>query len=293
MSRRCLIRIAIILWLVVGLFVAPIGTVRSEPAAPTSSTIYDLYRRLEAGQLIPPKSGAFRKPTRPTVYLTFDDGPSKLTERALDILRKENVKATFFILGVNAPKHPSTLRRIHREGHALGNHTYNHRYSQLYSRGFTAFWGQLGAAERSIYNITGVKPRLVRAPGGTPAHFDPFYYYYLQEAGYLVHDWDIDCSDANPTGTKASTIVRTVKSFALKKEMTVLMHDGDGHQETIKALPEVIRYFRSKGYTFAALTPQVRPVQFPVKQQKWDRNVTLPEFADWVTKVRAHAKQWK
>ena len=68
-----------------------------------------------------------------TMYLTFDDGPSEEnTERVLDILKKRNIQATFFLVGENVERHPEIVRRIVREGHSIGIHCYKHDYKTLY-----------------------------------------------------------------------------------------------------------------------------------------------------------------
>lgn len=102
-----------------------------------------------------------------TVYLTFDDGPSDLTGQVLDILKKNKIGATFFVLGEQVKKYPQLISRIYEEGHAIGNHTYDHNYTELY-QSFPAFWDQIKETEEEIHLITGERPQLVRAPGGRP-----------------------------------------------------------------------------------------------------------------------------
>ena len=218
-------------------------------------------------------------PTKPTVYLTFDDGPSKLTPKVLDILRSEGVPATFFVLGEQAKAHPELIKRIIKEGHALGNHSYNHEYKQLYS-GYEQFIGQILATENILNDIAGIRPKLVRAPGGTYTNFDALYFANLKEAGYILFDWNIDSGDALRKNVPMKEIVAKVKKPALQHETIVLMHDGGGHEETVKALPEIIHYFKNRGYAFAAITPEVKPVQFPIaKHLKWNRGTSSADLA--------------
>ena len=105
----------------------------------------DLYQKLKTGKR-PQSEKTYETPEQPTVYLTFDDGPSKLTSQVLDILDKENVKATFFALGEQAQAHPELVKRIVQDGHTLGNHSYNHIYKELYSD-FQTFWDQIQRSE--------------------------------------------------------------------------------------------------------------------------------------------------
>lgn len=220
------------------------------------------------------KPPAYAVPSQPTVYLTFDDGPSKLTPKVLDILRSEGVPATFFVLGEQAKAQPELIKRIVEEGHALGNHTYNHVYKQLYSS-YEQFLGQVQATEDILNDIVGIRPKLVRAPGGTYTNFDALYFANLKQAGYILFDWNIDSGDALRKNVPMKEIVAKVKKSALQHETIVLMHDGGGHEETVKALPEIIHYFKNKGYAFASITPEVKPVQFSLaKYLKWNRGTS-------------------
>ncbi|MFF2909579.1 polysaccharide deacetylase family protein [Paenibacillus sp. NPDC057934] len=198
-----------------------------------------------------------------TVYLTFDDGPSKITREVLDILQKEGVKATFFVLGNAAKSHPELINAIWEQGHAIGNHSYDHDYHNLYS-GFTAFWNQIKQTENIIREITGERPRLVRAPGGTSGHFDDTYFQLLNQAGYLVMDWTVDSGDSRRKGVPAAEILRESTKDLTSPEVVLLLHDGGGHGESAKALPQIIARYKAAGYTFKVLDDSVKPVQFRV-----------------------------
>lgn len=99
---------------------------------------------------------------QPIVYFTFDDGPSKLTPKVLDILKEHDVKATFFVLGEQAEAREDTVRRVAAEGHALGNHTFDHKYRKLYNS-FEQFFSQVKATDEVLKRITGKSVRLLRA----------------------------------------------------------------------------------------------------------------------------------
>ena len=130
-----------------------------------------------------------------------------------------------------------------------------------------------------LERITGERVALLRAPGGTAENFDAFYYFYLTIAGYKLHDWNVDSGDSRRKGVPASEIVANVKKAPLKHEMNVLLHDGAGHEETVKALPEIIEYFLERGYRFAALSEEVKPVVFQTKKSKWTRRTDEKEHA--------------
>lgn len=220
-----------------------------------------------------PKGVSRSAKAKPVVYLTFDDGPSGYTEDVLDILKRERVKATFFVLGEHVERYPETVKRIAEEGHAIGNHTYNHKYEQLYGS-FGEFARQVVETDKAIERAAGVKTRLLRAPGGTHRNFDEAYFRALDEAGFIVVDWNVDSGDSRRIGVPADEIVANVKASRLSERTVVLLHDSSIHQETVKALPDIIRYYRAKGYTFAALEQQASPVVFPVADSiKWKRDM--------------------
>lgn len=201
-----------------------------------------------------------------TVFLTFDDGPSALTGKVLDILKKNNIRATFFVLGEQVKRYPELLRRIHEEGHAIGNHSYDHHYTELYS-GFPAFWNQIKRTEEEVYAVTGVRPQLVRAPGGTAGHFDDTYFRLMKLGGYVVTDWNVDSGDSKRRGVPAAEIVKGAKAPANSDRVVLLLHDGSGHEESVKALPEIIAHYKKQGYRFDVLSPDEEPVQFKVNEK--------------------------
>ncbi|UNK19269.1 polysaccharide deacetylase [Paenibacillus sp. N3/727] len=202
-----------------------------------------------------------KKQSAKTVYLTFDDGPSGLTGEVLNILKKSGIKATFFVLGEQATVRPELITRIYEEGHAIGNHTYNHEYNKLYEK-FQEFWRQIKQTEETIRLITGVRPQLVRAPGGTAGKFDETYFRLLKQGGYQVFDWNVDSGDSKRRGVPADEILKGATTPVSGNEAIVLLHDGAGHEETVKALPGIIAFYKEKGYNFDVLTPEMEPVQF-------------------------------
>jgi peptidoglycan/xylan/chitin deacetylase (PgdA/CDA1 family) len=258
----------------------------AEEQSPQVSQLQDTYAHLKSGQRIANDADQAMN-SSPTVYLTFDDGPSKLTPQVLDILQREGVSATFFELGIMAEQYPEYVQRVVKEGHALGNHSYNHVYAELYGTSFAPFWDQIQRTESIFERIAGVKPELVRAPGGTYTNFDAFYYYYLEQGGYTVVDWNIDSSDGSRVGVPAEEIIQTVKKGPLRQQLVVLMHDGTGHSESVKALPEVIRFFKEKGYAFSTLSAKVKPVQAGIGKSKWNRSaVTFDSFVRMEQKIQ-------
>ncbi|MNW34757.1 Peptidoglycan-N-acetylglucosamine deacetylase [compost metagenome] len=213
------------------------------------------------------KGASARRADSGTVYLTFDDGPGKYTGQVLDILQQYHVQATFFVLGEHAVRSPEVIRRMAEEGHVIGNHTYNHSYEELY-RDFREFWNQIKRTESIIHSVTGERPTLVRAPGGTYGHFDDVYYSLLDQAGYTVVDWNVDSGDSRRSGVPAQEIVhQSIQGITERGDKVVLLHDGGARGETVKALPRIIEKYQAAGYSFAVLSPEMRQWQFPVSQK--------------------------
>ncbi|WP_240041357.1 polysaccharide deacetylase [Paenibacillus ginsengarvi] len=250
-----------------------------------------VFESLQAGRKIP-DPGVYEAPAEPTVFLTFDDGPSEHTGAVLDLLRQEDVPATFFVLGQNVSSHVELLGRMVREGHAVGNHTFDHVYDKLYGS-FAEFWRQTQLTETALDSKAGIQTRLLRAPGGTYTNFDGAYFYLLEQAGYIVHDWNVDSGDSKRKGVPAKEIVAGATNLSSTKktpnEIVVLMHDGAGHGETVKALPEVIRFYKERGYKFSSLSPAVQPIQSPLGKLKWKRGLALTDYTRWLAAAREHS----
>lgn len=284
-NRRLRIQIMMVVILLVSLLVGtmPVQAADNE----VDPAVQEVFGQLQAGKRVKSET-AYVTPEQPTVYLTFDDGPSKLTNQVLDILDKEDVKATFFVLGEQAKAHPAELKRIVKGGHAIGNHTYNHVYKELYSD-FQTFWNQIQRSEEAINNIVGIRPQLVRAPGGTATNFDASYFYLMEQAGYIVHDWNVDSGDSKRANVPVNEIWQTVKNSPLEHEINILFHDGTGHESSVQVLPQVISYYKKLGYTFATLTDQVKPKQFAIAKPKWSRSMNLKQFQALVDQTQQYA----
>ncbi|WP_238996475.1 polysaccharide deacetylase [Paenibacillus pinistramenti] len=242
------------------------GSAQAFQAAPVSwaAQTSEVSQAVQASLVTPaPLAAKTAGSNAKTVYLTFDDGPSKLTAGVLNILNRYKVKATFFVLGQQAQHSPELIRQIEDGGHAVGNHSFDHNYDKLYHN-FSDFWGQIKQTEEILRNITGSRPQLVRAPGGTYGHFDQTYFSLMDQAGYKVFDWNVDSGDSARKGVPASDILKQATESGGLQQVVLLMHDGGGHENTVKALPKIIEYYQAKGYSFATLTPDVKPVQFRV-----------------------------
>lgn len=203
------------------------------------------------GRLTPARPRAGRR-----IALTFDDGPDpRWTPAIAAILRRENVKATFFLVGSQAARHPEIVRMLQRDGHDIGNHTFTH----VALGSGSPRWQrrkQLEITEATIAGITGRYARFVRPPySATSDAVTPKVERELAElAGrrYFITLSDIDSQDWRRPG--ADEIVRNV----LPKDDTggvVLMHDGGGDRsETVEALGALIPQLRERGFRFASMS---------------------------------------
>lgn len=198
------------------------------------------------------------------VYLTFDDGPyPSTTPEILAILAKENVHATFFVVGRRVELGPDLLKEEYEQGNAIGNHTYSHNMAQVY-KGPEEFLADVKKAEDIIYQTIGIRPQIIRAPGGTVGHFNINYFNAVDAADYLMEDWNVDSGDTDDRLVPENQLIHNVEQqIQGKNRVVLLMHDLAGKTTTIQALPVIIEMLKKQGFTFGVLGPQVRPIVFP------------------------------
>ncbi len=200
-----------------------------------------------------------------TVYLTFDDGPSERTLEILDILKDENIKATFFIIGKEGKKKKDIMRRIVNEGHTIGIHTYSHVYGNIYESVET-YLSDFNKTFELIYETTGVKPEIFRFPGGSINKYNSLIYEEIiaemLRRGFTYYDWNASDGDANSSATTYSIYNNTVQSSENKDRVILLMHDSLSKTYTVAALPQIIEYYKARGMQFEAITNDVSPVTF-------------------------------
>ncbi|MDR0267590.1 polysaccharide deacetylase family protein [Paenibacillus sp.] len=214
---------------------------------------------LTLGQLIKKYPDTFKihGPYVKQIALTFDDCPDpRFTPQVLRILSANRVKATFFVVGSRAKKHPDIVARIVREGHVIGNHSYNH--PQFHKLTMTEYMDQIVRTENILYGITGYKPKLIRPPYGDITETQ---LRWAKREGYKIVNWDVDSLDWK--GLSKEAVKRNIMSTASRGSI-ILQHAGGGSSSdlsgTIGALPEVIRDLKKKGYTFVTV-PNLLKIQ--------------------------------
>ncbi|MBD2510461.1 polysaccharide deacetylase family protein [Nostoc muscorum FACHB-395] len=187
------------------------------------------------------------------IALTFDDGPwPESTAQVLDILKQNQIKGTFFVIGQNVKNYPGLLKREIAEGHVIGNHTWHHWYQFLNPQ---AAAYEIDHTADQIYQVTGIKTNLFRPPGGIMHNGVAD---YAKNSKYAIILWSSDSVDySRPAVPKLiNNVFRRAKPGGI-----VLMHDGGGNRsKTVQALPEIIANFRKQGYSFVTI-PELLEMQ--------------------------------
>lgn len=190
-------------------------------------------------------------------YLTFDDGPSKkITPQVLDILKENDIKATFFVLGTNVGYNPQILKRAYEEGHYIANHGYSHEYSKIYEKKENVL-EEYNKTEQLIREAIGVEKYssgLFRFPGGSSggkyADIKSEAKKLLEDNNVAYLDWNALTSDA-VAGTSKEKLLESLKETVKGKDsVVILMHDAGNKKDTLETLPEVISFLREQEYQF-------------------------------------------
>ncbi|WP_196527672.1 polysaccharide deacetylase family protein [Nostoc commune] len=195
------------------------------------------------------------KANEKVIALTFDDGPSpKNTAQILEILKTNNIKATFFMVGQMVKYFPQVAKQVAADGHVIGNHTWHHWYFQM--DGATAS-SEIDRTADIIYKTTGEKTTLFRPPGG---FLNNGLAQYAKNQKYAVMMWSEQSGDAERRSPQVPMLVKNVLKQA-KPGAIVLLHDGGGNRsKSVKALPEMIAGLKTQGYRFVTI-PQLLEIQ--------------------------------
>lgn len=198
-----------------------------------------------------------------TIYLTFDDGPGPYTKEILNVLKINNIKATFFVTA-QFPKYQNLIKNIYEDGHSIGIHTYSHKWSIYES--VESYLTDFEKIKNIIYEEIGITPKIFRFPGGSSNTISKNYSEgimtkltkLMEEKGYTYYDWTFDSGDTSKKNNSVDAIVKNFKKYLKGNgEYIVLMHDIK--QNTLKALPEIITYGLNKGYKFEKITENTTP----------------------------------
>ena len=228
------------------------------------------------------------------IVLTFDDGPSsEFTPRILDILKKEKIKADFFIVGLEGEKNIDILKRIYNEGHEIGNHTFTHHNLALMSPSRAAW--ELKTTRLLIEAATGRTTLLFRAPYN--ADSQPQTYEELEpldvgkNSNYITVGESIDPNDWGTTNVD-SIVFRTIRQAEQNQANIILLHDagGETREATVQALPRIIDYFKKRGCVFttvSGLMGKTRDDVMPKVQQTWEMRLSsfFALLTNWISNL--------
>jgi peptidoglycan-N-acetylglucosamine deacetylase len=240
-----------------------------KPKAETAKT--NLDKTMSATQSITPATDEMNEVPKPfqgtivyqaklkanekVIALTFDDGPGpKNTVQILEILKKNNIKATFFMVGQMVEYFPKVAQQVAADGHVIGNHTWHHWYFQMDAATAAS---EIDRTADIIYKTTGKKTTLFRPPGG---FLNNGLVQYARNEKYAVMMWSEQSGDAERRSPQVPMLVKNVLKYA-KPGAIVLMHDGGGNRSrSVKALPEMIAGLKAQGYRFVTI-PQLLEMQ--------------------------------
>ena len=252
-----------------GVFADSVKTVLGNASVDTNDAlntedIPDEEQTIVESDAVPDKDTV--KKERKRVYLTFDDGPSNYTGQILDILEKNDVKATFFVIGKDE-QYYDCYKRIVKEGHTIGMHSYSHVYQDFY-KSVDSFGEELTRLNDLIYEVTGTRSSIFRFPGGSSNSVAPLpienYIAYLNENNINYYDWNSLSGDAVTSGLSPEQMVNNIMSDVSKNtDSIVLMHDLQTTHTTVESLQLLIDTLKRDGYEILPIdadTPLIQHV---------------------------------
>lgn len=201
------------------------------------------------------------------IYLTFDDGPSSIvTNKILDILKENDVRATFFVIGNQIDGLEDVLKRIHSDGHSIGLHTYTHKFKRIYSNRNT-FIKEMIQSREKINEVIGVSPNIIRFPGGSQKRLTKTYLSKLHSYNFKIYDWNMETVDGLKPKASPDRLYRdATKGSEELSTIILLLHCDYMHKNTCRALPRIIKYYKDKGYEFKPITEDTPELYFPINK---------------------------
>lgn len=201
------------------------------------------------------------------VYLTFDDGPSPRTPEILDVLKKHDVKATFFVINSKEEYIPYLQRAI-EEGHTIGVHSASHKYKEIY-RSVDAYLEDFTKCYKYIFDNTGYEATIFRFPGGSVNNYNSSVRkdiaLEMSRRGFIYFDWNVESNDSRRNMSVDAVYNNVINGCNGKNRAVVIMHDSTGKKSTVQALDRIITKLKEDGWQFAALTNEIKPVIFRMK----------------------------
>ncbi len=203
------------------------------------------------------------------VYLTFDDGPSIYTGQILDILKANDIKATFFVIAREDESYWPYYTRILEEGHTLGMHSYTHDYNQVYAS-LDSFETDVNSLSQFLYDRTGEYPTIYRFPGGSSNTVCNVpmeeCIAYLNEQGITYYDWNALNGDAVSSELPPEKLVENIMNSVRQNNTSiVLMHDMQSRHTTVESLQPLIDTLKDEGYEMLPIdedTPLIQHIPY-------------------------------
>ena len=198
--------------------------------------------------LFPKYVWKIKSPTN-KIYLTFDDGPiPNVTEWVLDVLKTENIKATFFCIGDNIQKHPKVFERILYEGHTVGNHTFNHLNG--WQTKTNEYLANFKLCETEYLKLNTKHSFLFRPPYGK---ISPFQAKEILNKGYKIVMWDVLSFDFDNKISPEKCLNNVIKNT--ESGSIIVFHDSLKAEQNLRyALPKAITYLKEKGFEFDVIS---------------------------------------
>ena len=200
------------------------------------------------------------------VYLTFDGGPDENTDKILDVLDKYGVKATFFVVGDDSKDMQEVYKRIVKDGHTLGMHSFSNKYSTIYAS-TEAFEQDFDKISSYLKDVTGVNSLYYRFPGGSSNLISnvpmDYFIHYLNTQGIIYYDWNVSAGDGASTAYTSEEIVENVTDDVVKyKTSVVLLHDGTDKSATVEALGPLIEALEGMGAQILPIDEYTQVIQY-------------------------------
>ncbi len=231
---------------------------QSQETESTTTTIEE-----EAGSNPKNKKAAeeLEKKAEKKVYLTFDDGPSANTDAVLDVLKKYDIKATFFDIEKEDEAEKAALKRCYDEGHTIAIHTMSHDYDEVYAS-LDNWIADVEGQQKYLEEVTGVKTFYYRFPGGSSntiaakrgTNIEDCIK-WLNKNGFTYYDWNIDNEDSTGVKFTPSQLADNVLDYMSDEgDYMILLHDTNAKGTTVESLPKIIETLQNKGFTFCQIT---------------------------------------
>ena len=207
-----------------------------------------------------------------TVYLTFDDGPSKdITPEILKILNNYNVTATFFVVDYDESKE-GLIRQEYMNGHTIGLHGKSHQYSEIYADLNTLLDNFNQLQERVKETTGGYEANIIRFPGGSSNTVSKQYcpgimteaIDRISEEGFIYFDWNVDAGDTGQAKNAEEVYQNVISGIREGRDNVILLHDSAKNTKMVEALPRIIEYCIEHGYEIKAITQDTNPVHHKV-----------------------------